>query len=91
MMTLQPHSCTLISSSVFINSCLIISVEMSFIPLDHAGIPSASGRTGEATNTTEEVIPAKRVALTDILPLTLVGDQVMMIVMMMMIMMIMIR
>ena len=86
MMTLQPHSCTLISSSVFITSWLIISVEMSFIPLDHAGIPSASGRTGEA-NTTEEVIPAKRVALTDILPLTLVGDQVMMIVMMMMIMM----
>lgn len=48
---------------------------MSFIPLDHSGVPSASGRPGEAS-TTEEVIPAKRVALTDILPLTLVGDQV---------------
>ena len=48
---------------------------MSFIPLDSNGVPSASGRQGEASST-EEVIPAKRVALTDILPLTLVGDQV---------------
>ncbi len=48
---------------------------MSFIPLDPSGLPSACGRPDEAANT-EEVIPAKRVALTDILPLTLVGDQV---------------
>ena len=48
---------------------------MSFIPLDHTGVPSAAGRQGEAPDT-QEVIPAKRVALTDILPLTLVGDQV---------------
>lgn len=48
---------------------------MSFIPLDHTGPPSAAGRPGEAPDT-QEVIPAKRVALTDILPLTLVGDQV---------------
>ena len=48
---------------------------MSFIPLDHTGVPSAAGRPGEAPDT-QEVIPAKRVALTDILPLTLVGDQV---------------
>ena len=53
----------------------LIPVEMSFIPLDF-GIQAA--RPVEAnTNTETEVIPAKRVALTDILPLTMMGDQVM--------------
>ena len=52
----------------------LIPVEMSFIPLD-SGIPSA--RTVETNTENTEVIPAKRVALTDILPLTMVGDQVM--------------
>lgn len=51
----------------------LIPVEMSFIPLD-CGIPA---RPVEANNTETEVIPAKRVALTDILPLTMMGDQVM--------------